>query len=58
LHRLFDDKFEVDKVGRLLQNDDALTALKSADDPNAVIQTWQAPLQEFKQLREKYLMYN
>jgi uncharacterized protein YbbC (DUF1343 family)/CubicO group peptidase (beta-lactamase class C family) len=57
LNKLFGDKFEVDKVVRLLQNKKALEAIKTADDPSKIADVWQSDLEQFKQMRAKYLMY-
>src|SRR5439155_11127018 len=36
LHQLYGQTFEIDKVNRLLDNDKAMAAIKSASDPNAI----------------------
>jgi uncharacterized protein YbbC (DUF1343 family) len=57
INKLFGDKFEVVKVVRLLQNDKAMEAIKTADDPAKIPQVWQSDLEQFKQMRAKYLIY-
>ncbi len=57
LEKLFGDKFEVDKVNNLLANKDVLEAMKTTDDPAKLPAMWAQPLAQFKQVREKYLMY-
>jgi uncharacterized protein YbbC (DUF1343 family)/CubicO group peptidase (beta-lactamase class C family) len=57
LRRLFGDAFEVDGVGRLLHNDAALEALKKADDPATLPAMWATSVEEFKNVRQKYLIY-
>ena len=57
LHKLFGDKFEVDKVVRLLQNDAALAAIKEGKDPKSIPAMWQKDLEQFKKIREKHLIY-
>ena len=57
LKKLFGDAFEVQKVERLLQSKSAMDAIFAADDPAMIPPTWQAPLEQFKQLRAKYLIY-
>jgi uncharacterized protein YbbC (DUF1343 family) len=57
LHKLFGDKFEVDKVVRLLQNKNILEAMKKTDDPAKLPALWKDELEAFKKMREKYLIY-
>ena len=57
LNNLFGDKFEVDKVVRLLQNEATMAAIKSAKDPKEIPAVWQDGLEQFKKVREKYLIY-
>jgi uncharacterized protein YbbC (DUF1343 family) len=57
LHKLFGDKFEVDKVVRLLQSQKTLDAMKSTDDPAKLPAVWKDELEAFKEIRKKYLMY-
>jgi len=57
LRRLFGDAFEFDKVNNLLANNAALNALRQAADPGAVPAVWQSDLEQFRRIREKYLLY-
>jgi uncharacterized protein YbbC (DUF1343 family) len=57
LNKHFGEKFEVDKVVRLLQSKKALEAIKSAEDPSKIADVWQTDLEQFKQMRANYLMY-
>jgi uncharacterized protein YbbC (DUF1343 family) len=57
LHRIHGEKFEVDKVVRLLQNQAALDALKATDDPAKLEAMWKDDLAKFKSMREKHLIY-
>jgi uncharacterized protein YbbC (DUF1343 family) len=57
LHKLFGEAFEAQKVERLLANKATMEAILTADDPSKIPLVWQEPLQQFKQLREKYLIY-
>src|SRR5256886_13896371 len=57
LKKLYGDKFEIDKVNRLMKNDKALTAIKSADDPQTIPAVWVNGLEAFKKTRQKYLIY-
>jgi uncharacterized protein YbbC (DUF1343 family) len=57
LNRIHGEKFEVDKVVRLLQNQAAADAIKTVDDPAKLPEMWKADLEQFKSMREKYLIY-
>jgi uncharacterized protein YbbC (DUF1343 family) len=57
LKHLFGDTFQIDGVARLLQNDTVLTALKSTDDPAKLTELWKHDLENFRAVREKYLIY-
>jgi uncharacterized protein YbbC (DUF1343 family) len=57
LHQLYAEKFEIDGVNKLLKNDKALAAIKSAKDPNEIPAVWEDNLAAFKKVREKYLIY-
>lgn len=57
LKNLYGDKFEIDKVNRLLKNAKALAAIKSASDPKTIPAVWADDLAAFKKAREKYLIY-
>src|SRR5205814_10161983 len=48
LHKLFGDKFEVQKVEKLLHNKATMEAILSADDPSKIPSVWQEPLEQFK----------
>jgi hypothetical protein len=57
LRNLFGDKFNFDKVEHLLQNHQAITALRNGETPTQVQAGWQIDLTKFKQLRRKYFLY-
>ncbi|MEO6434766.1 MAG: DUF1343 domain-containing protein [Tepidisphaeraceae bacterium] len=57
LHKLFGDKFEVDKVVRLLQDEATMTAIKAVKDPKEIPAVWKDELEQFKKVREQYLIY-
>jgi uncharacterized protein YbbC (DUF1343 family) len=57
LRKLFGDKFDMNPVVRLLQNEQAQAALKSTDDPKTLPHVWKDDLERFKSLRAKYLIY-
>jgi uncharacterized protein YbbC (DUF1343 family)/CubicO group peptidase (beta-lactamase class C family) len=57
LENLFGKDYDLDSVVRMLHNDNALTALKQANDPGKVPASWKQDLEAFKQTRQKYLIY-
>lgn len=56
LYKIHGDKFEVDKVVRLLQNQEVTDALKTTD-PAKVAEMWKDDVEQFEKLREKHLIY-
>ncbi len=57
IHKLFGDQFEFAKVERILQNRQALEALRTAADPSHIPDLWQNDLNHFISLRRHYLLY-
>jgi uncharacterized protein YbbC (DUF1343 family) len=58
LYKLYREKFEVDKVVRLLGNEKALAALKGGSPPATVLRDAQADVSRFLSRREKALIYD
>jgi uncharacterized protein YbbC (DUF1343 family) len=57
LHRLYPKDFELDKTLPLIGAREVLQAIKDGHDPNSIVLNWQDPLEEFRKLRSKYLLY-
>jgi uncharacterized protein YbbC (DUF1343 family)/CubicO group peptidase (beta-lactamase class C family) len=57
LHRLYSNVWKVDDYLRLLVNRDTLAALKEGKTAGEIMAKWQKGLAEFKQTRQKYLLY-
>ena len=57
LHKLYPDKFEVDKTVRLLGNEQALNAIKRGDPPAEVLRAAAARMDDFVGRRQKVLIY-
>jgi uncharacterized protein YbbC (DUF1343 family) len=57
LYRLYPDKFEIDKVIRLMGNAQALKMLKEGQSPAAVIRAGEAEVSAFMARRQKALIY-
>jgi len=57
LKHLFGSAFQIRQVGHLLRNARSLGVLMETDDPGRIAESWREPLEAFKRLREKYLLY-
>jgi uncharacterized protein YbbC (DUF1343 family)/CubicO group peptidase (beta-lactamase class C family) len=57
LHKLYPNDFKLEKISDLLVNESVLTAIGAGQDPRRIAQDWQPRLDEFVQLRNKYLLY-
>jgi uncharacterized protein YbbC (DUF1343 family) len=57
LFRLYPRDFQLQKTLGLIGSYEVLRAIKEGQDPNAIVQKWQGPLEQFCKLRAKYLLY-
>jgi uncharacterized protein YbbC (DUF1343 family) len=57
MQKVFAEKFEIDKVVRLMQNDLIRDAMKTTDDPRKLPALWKDELEAFKASRAKHLLY-
>jgi uncharacterized protein YbbC (DUF1343 family) len=57
LQRLFPSDWKVDAYARLLVNADALERLKRGESPPDIVRSWATALENFSNLRRKYLLY-
>lgn len=57
LNRLFPGRFELVKVERLLQNQDAARAIENAGEAGEIEAVWRDSLAKFKEMRRTYLLY-
>lgn len=55
--KLYPDKFQIDRVDRLLLNKAVLDQVKAGVDPRTIAASWQKDLAAYKARREIYLMY-
>ncbi len=55
--KLHPGKFDLDGIMRLLGNDATAARLKAGEDPRQIVESWQADLAAFRQLRSRYLLY-
>jgi hypothetical protein len=49
--------WKIDSFLRLLANADVLERLKRGDQPDAIVRSWAAPLEQFRQARARALLY-
>lgn len=57
LKKMYGEKFEFEKVDRLLKNDQAMKAIESANDPKSIPAVWKDDLALFKKKRKSFLLY-
>ena len=57
LWRLYPQDFEIDKTLSLIGSRTVHQAIKEEKDPQSIVLGWQQPLEQFRQLRSKYLLY-
>ena len=57
LYRLYPKSFEIDKTLGLIGSRKVLQAVKQGQDPASIVQDWQTSLEQFRELRSKYLLY-
>ena len=57
LHRLYPRKFDLDGTLGMIGARSVLDAIRDGEDPRSIVSQWQDPLAQFKQMREKYLLY-
>jgi uncharacterized protein YbbC (DUF1343 family)/CubicO group peptidase (beta-lactamase class C family) len=57
LHKLYPKDYKTERIRELLINQAAYDALLAGQDPRRIAQDWQADLEKFQQIRQKYLLY-
>ncbi len=57
LHKLYAKEFEIGRVADILANQAAFRALQSGEDPRRIADDWRDGLDQFMQVRTKYLIY-
>ncbi len=57
LHRLYPERFQVQKTVALLGSQSTIEQLGRGDGPAQIIAGWASELDEFRQMRAKYLLY-
>ncbi len=57
LFTLYPKSFQLDKTLHSIGSQEVLKAVKEGKDPQWIVLRWQPPLEEFLELRSKYLLY-
>jgi len=57
LYRLYPRDFQIDSTLRMLGSRHVVQAIKEGQDPAVIAQSWQGALEEFLEMRSKYLLY-
>jgi len=57
LHRMYPEKFQLEKTIELLGSQSTIDRLKQGDPPAEIVSGWSADLDKFRGMREKYLLY-
>ena len=57
LHRLYPERFQLEKMIALLGSQAAIEGLQRGDDPARIAANWASELDQFRGMRAKYLLY-
>jgi uncharacterized protein YbbC (DUF1343 family) len=57
LYRLYPKEFQVDKTLPLVGSRRVLQDIKDGQDPQSILRSWQQPLEDFRRVRARYLLY-
>jgi len=57
IFNLYPKIFQIDKTLHSIGSPEVLKAIKEGKDPQWIFLRWQVPLEEFNELRSKYLLY-
>ncbi len=57
IYKLYPKEFNVERFNRLLVSDKIFAAFKQGSEAKALRQIWQSELEQFKAMRQKYLLY-
>jgi uncharacterized protein YbbC (DUF1343 family) len=57
LRKLYPDQFKLDKMIDILANQAVFSAIASGEDPRIVAENWRKQVDDFQQMRRKYLLY-
>lgn len=57
LHKLYGAQYDMHRLPQLLNNKAVFDAITAGQDPRRIAQDWQKQLDDFQQMRQKYLIY-
>ena len=57
MRKLYPDQWHMERLIELVVNQSVYDAIAQGEDPRRIAQDWQPRLDEFEQLRQKYLIY-
>ncbi len=57
LRKLYPQQFDISHMNQLLVDQAAFDALQAGEDPHRIADDWRDGLEQWKQVRAKYLMY-
>jgi len=57
LHHLYPNDFKIDRMNDILGNQAVFDAIVAGEDPRRIAEDWREPLENFQQLRQRYLLY-
>ena len=57
LHKLYGAQYDMHRLPQLLNNKAVCDAITAGEDPRRIAQDWQKQLDDFQQMRQKYLIY-
>src|SRR5438874_583817 len=57
LHKLYPNDFQMEKMAKLVANQQTMDDLKAGADPRFISSKWNDALESFETIREKYLIY-
>jgi len=57
LHKFYPEPFHMERMNELVVNQTVYDAIAKGDDPRRVAEDWREPLEKFRELRQKYLIY-
>jgi uncharacterized protein YbbC (DUF1343 family) len=57
LHKLYPNDFQMDRMAKLVSNQQTMDDLNAGVDPRFISSKWNEALETFQPVREKYLIY-
>jgi len=57
LHKLYPEAFHIERMNELVVNQTVYDSIAKGEDPRRVAEDWREPLEKFRELRQKYLIY-